>query len=657
MTDSPDDQADPAAGPRETDARWAWIAVVFAAWIVGGVFVVVWALNAGMIRDAGISPYHLPVYTGLLTLGVVCGWLVLQARRRGRGWRDAFPAGYGSMGAAFVTLVATVILDVAWREGVGINPGIENAYAPSRVLLVVGLVLVAMPPLRASLLAGGDRRIRLPATISAGLVAASILAAGAFNVIASPWLEQPRDVAADNAEVWIMDADGGRQTRLVEAVEGIDLANPVWSPDSSQVAFVRIAGSDDLATSDYDIWVVNDDGTDAHALASGPGWQWFPRYSPDGAWLEYTVEAVGGPWLSSGPVGPDTGQGPQGAVFPGVNATQLPQADLWRMPLHGSGAAQRITTAQGDDRSGAWSPDGKRLAFDSTRDGNTELYVVNADGSNTVRLTDSPSSEWAASWSPDGSKIAYTSDQSGIAEIWEMNPDGSHATQLTADPDGDLWPSWAPDGSRIAFTHWTPDGTQVWSIDADGSHLRDLSRSPQTNDSVWDGSWGPDGRIVFTRSQQPPAELQPIVRRDLGVATMLASALTLAVVIALLVKTGPPPGGVALAIGIATALAAASAGGWRFVPAAIVAGVVIDIALRLTPPRWRVMVGSAGSALGLVVAVAAAVAATTTIGWTPTLLIGVAVAATVAGWAIGALLERHDFRERDRPAQPPPDVA
>ena len=635
---------------RPTNRRWAWIAVLLAAWVLLGVFLVVWALNNGLARDQGLSPYHVLIYTGVIAVCAFSIWVVARARRRGVGWRTAFPAGYGSIGAGAVALVATLILDVAWREGVGINPGIENSYAPSRVLLVVALSLIAMAPLRASLLAGGDRSIGWPAAISAGLLASAILATGAFNIIANPWLEQPADIVADHAEVWLMDADGGRQTRLVEASSDVDLGNPVWTPDSRQIAFVHIGGSGKLATADYDIWMVNVDGTDGHGVATGPAWQWFPRISPDGRWLEYTDEAVGGPWLSSGPVGPDTGQGPQGAVFPDANAVAKPEAELWRMPLAG-GAPEQITKSAGDDRSGAWSPDGKRLVFDSTRDGNTELYLIDADGSNSVRLTDSPSAEWAASWSPDGTKIAYTSDETAIAEIWVMGVGGGDRTQLTFDPDGALWPSWSPDGSRIAFTKWTPDGTQVWSMAADGSDLRDLSQSPLTNDSVWDGSWGPDGRIAFTRSQQPPAQLQPIVRRDLGVATAIASALALAVVIGLLVKAGVPTGGVVAAMTIATALAASAADGWRFVPAVVVAGLLLEVGLRLAPERWRVMVGSSGAALGLVAAVAATAAATTGIGWTPTLLVGVAVAASVVGWTIGALLERHSFGQEPR-AQP-----
>jgi WD40 repeat protein len=640
-----------AAARRGSDPRWAWIAVLFGAWIVVGLFLIVVAVNRGLIRDVGISPYHALIYSGLLVLSVVSIGLVLRARRRSLGWQAAFPSGYGALGAGLVTLLATLVLDVAWREGVGIAAGIENSYAPSRVLLVVGLVLVAMAPLRASLLAGGDRAIRWPASISAGLMAASVLAAGAFNVIGNPWLEKPADLVADNGEVWVMDGDGGRQTRLVEAAEGVELTNPVWTPDAKQIAYVRIRGSGDPLTSDYDIWLVNADGTGRRAVASGRSWQWFPRISPDGTWLEYTDEAVGGPWLSSGPTGPDVGQGPQGAVFPGANAAALPQADLWRVPLDGHGAPERITDAAGDDRSGAWSPDGTRLAFDSTRDGNTELYLVDADGSETVRLTDTPSSEWAASWSPDGSRIAYTSDATGIAQIWTMNADGSNPAQLTFSPDGNLWPAWSPDGSRIAFTAWAPEGTQVWSMAVDGSDPRNLSNSPSSHDSVWDGSWGPDGRIAFTRSGPAPAALQPIAREDLGVATMLASALVLALVVGLLVKTGPPFGGVALATGIAIGLASFQADAWRFLPAAIVAGLIVDVGVRLAPVRWRVVVGTAGAAFGLVVAVAISVAATTGIGWSPTLLIGTAVAAALAGWAIGSLLERHAFG-RDEEAGP-----
>jgi Tol biopolymer transport system component len=627
-----------------TDARWAWVAVLFGVWIVGGVFVVTRALEIGDVDDVGISPYHVIAYGGLLALGLTSLWLVLRSRRSGASWRAAFPIGLGSLGAGLLVLLAYVVLDVAWREGVGIDAGIENSVAPSRVLLVVGLALVAMAPLRASLLAGGEPSLRWPAVISAGLIAASVGGFGGYSPIVNPWLERPEDVAVDNGEVWLMDADGGRQTRLVEASPGFDFGNPVWSPDSTRIAFTRFSGpADDPGSGDQDIWVANADGSGARPFATGPGWQWFPRWSPDGAWIAYTEEAAGGPWLSSGPVGPDLGQGPQGPVFPGANAPSRPEAELWLRAADGGGEPVRITDAAGDDRSGSWSPDGERLVFDTTRDGNTELYIVAADGSNPVRLTDEAAEDWAASWSPDSQVIAFTSDRSGTAQIWTIAADGTGATQLTDDPTGALWPSWSPDGSRITYTGWETGRQQVWSMAADGSDRQNLSRSDATIDSVWDGSWGADGRILFTRVGQAPEWLLPIARDDLGIVAMLFSALLLALVIGLLARTGPPFGGVALALGIAALLVASQVDAWRFVPGIVLAGLAIDLFLRLVPPGRRAAAAAAGAAVAPVVAITATAAVTTGIGWSMTVILGVATAAVVGGWAIGSLIERHSF--------------
>ncbi|HET9344059.1 MAG TPA: hypothetical protein VFO05_00030 [Candidatus Limnocylindrales bacterium] len=623
------------------DPRWAWAAAGSGAWIVGGTFLVARALERGDTTDAGMSPYHVVAYAGLLALAATSVWLAVRARRQGRGWGAAFPTGYGSLGAGIAVLLSYVIVDVAWREGVGIGVGMEASVAPSRVLLAIGLSLVAMAPLRASLLAGGERAIRWPAAISAGLLVACLSGLGGFSPIVNPWLERPEDLAEDNGEVWLMDADGGRQTRLVEATPGSDLGNPVWSPDGSRIAFTRFSGpADDPARGDQDIWIVNADGSGARALAEGPAWQWFPRWSPDGKWLAYTEEAAGGPWLSSGPVGPDLGQGPAGPVFPGANAASRPEAELWRMPVDGSGPPERITDAAGDDRSGAWSPDGTRLVFDSTRDGNTDLYVVDADGSNSVRLTADAGEDWAASWSPDGTTIAFTSDRTGTAQIWVMPAGGGEATRLTDDPIGALWPSWAPDGTRIAYTGWETGQQQVWTMAADGTDRRNLSRSQTRVDSVWDGSWGPDG-ILFTRAGGSPAWLDPIAREELGVAAMLLSVLVVALVVGLLARARPAFGGVALAMGIAALLIAGQVDAWRFVPAVAIGGLGVDLVLRLVPPERRIPVAASAAALALVIAIAAAVLATTGIAWSPTMLVGVAVAAAVAGWGIGSLVERH----------------
>jgi hypothetical protein len=226
-----------------------------------------------------------------------------------------------------------------------------------------------------------------------------------------------------------------------------------------------------------------------------------------------------------------------------------------------------------------------------------------------------------------------------------MAADGTDQAQLTNDPVGALWPAWSPDGARILFTGWSTGEQQIWSMAADGSDLTNLSRSPLSIDASWDGSWGRDGRIVFSRAGPAPANLDPIARQDLGVASLLLSAFGLAVIVGLLLRVRPPFGAVAVALGVSTALLATQSDGWRFIPAAILVGLIVDVVLRFAPGAVRVPLGAAGVALGLVVAMAGAVAVTSAIGWSPTLLVGTSVAVALGGWAIGTLIERHAFRD------------
>ncbi|MBU7016414.1 MAG: PD40 domain-containing protein, partial [Theionarchaea archaeon] len=89
-----------------------------------------------------------------------------------------------------------------------------------------------------------------------------------------------------------------------------------------------------------------------------------------------------------------------------------------------------------------WSPDGKKIAFCSEKSGNWEIYVIDADGSNQVNLTNNPAHDMDPTWSPDGQKIAFDSDRDGNKEIYVMNADGSSAVNLTNNPASDRDPDW-----------------------------------------------------------------------------------------------------------------------------------------------------------------------------------------------------------------------
>jgi Tol biopolymer transport system component len=146
------------------------------------------------------------------------------------------------------------------------------------------------------------------------------------------------------------------------------------------------------------------------------------------------------------------------------------------------------------DGSPAWSPDSSQIAFYSNRDGNAEIYVMNADGSAQRRLTDHPADDGYPAWSPDGEQIAFDSDRGGTFDIYVMATDGSEPRRLTDSPGSDVSAAWSPDGARIAFMSNRSGKFEVFMMNADGSEQTPIT-SIGTN---WFPQWSPDGsRLAF----------------------------------------------------------------------------------------------------------------------------------------------------------------
>ncbi|MCU0475566.1 MAG: hypothetical protein MUC99_05560, partial [Anaerolineae bacterium] len=156
----------------------------------------------------------------------------------------------------------------------------------------------------------------------------------------------------------------------------------------------------------------------------------------------------------------------------------------------------QITTDPADDVEPAWSPDGRRIVFASNRDGNYEIYVMNVDGSNLVRLTNDPSDDRSPAWSPDGQYIAFHSTRGTVtSDIFVMRADGSNPVQLTDDPAYDLAPAWSADGRRIAFhTQRNGGDNDIAIMDFNGANQTVL-----TDNAAFDAdaTFGRDGSIYF----------------------------------------------------------------------------------------------------------------------------------------------------------------
>ena len=133
-----------------------------------------------------------------------------------------------------------------------------------------------------------------------------------------------------------------------------------------------------------------------------------------------------------------------------------------------------------------------KIAFSSTRDGNQEIYVMDIDGGNQVRLTDDPANDLEPSWSPDGKRIAFVSRRSGVRQIYVMDSDGQNVMRLTNEAIN-REPAWSPNGKKIAYTR-SKGGFQVWVMDADGQNRIQLTQLGKNNQPTW----SPDSkRIAF----------------------------------------------------------------------------------------------------------------------------------------------------------------
>jgi len=239
-----------------------------------------------------------------------------------------------------------------------------------------------------------------------------------------------------NPELYVEDPDGQNQVRLTDNT--LSDEHPDWSPDQKQIVFDRLDQFQNL-----DIWTINADGSGEQRLTTDRAVERNPSWSPDGTRIAFERGPFGDRQIDVMNVD-GTGETP---------LTADPQCSV---------------PCQIDNLDPAWSPDGTKIVFASTRDGNYELYVLNANGTGVTRLTDDPANDFGPSWSPDGTSIAFHSNRNGSLNIYTMNPDGTDVVRVTQTDHNDSNPSWAPDSEHLVFASDRGGGEepQLYVVDA-----------------------------------------------------------------------------------------------------------------------------------------------------------------------------------------------
>ena len=272
--------------------------------------------------------------------------------------------------------------------------------------------------------------------------------------------------------------------------------NPT-APADAPPALERIIFSS-LRPSNWDIYYLASRGAEPKRLTDHPGLDYDAEFSPDGAWVIFTSERRGNP-------------------------------DLYVLDLQDGGAPRLLIDSMAMEDQATLSPDGEAIAFVSTEDGNADIFVMPFDPTGTRRmeeatnLTRHPGGDFRPAFSPDGNRIAFSSDRDtpvyghpflGFTrqregELYVMDRDGNNSLRLTESANWDGSPEWTPDGETIYFYSDRPrelpgpptspilgqeGGFRIWAIDADGSNPRPIT--PEGVEALAP-VLTPDGRIAF----------------------------------------------------------------------------------------------------------------------------------------------------------------
>jgi eukaryotic-like serine/threonine-protein kinase len=320
--------------------------------------------------------------------------------------------------------------------------------------------------------------------------------------------------------LWLVDERGRNPRQLSSDIsEAVVHTNPEWSPDGMKIAFQHIEGTKrdirmlDRSTEEV-VWITDDFFLNVQPCWSATGYEiFFSSYRGGGLniWRAKLDEKSNqrdqfeqittgaGPDLNIS-VSPD-GESIAFSVM-GINS------DLWFFPASSeTGLPEEeprplIETTREDSR-GAWSPDGRSIAFISDRTGDMNIWLYTFEDEVVRQLTSGPGGDYQPKWSPDGKQIAFFSSRAGHLDIWTVDIDTGILKQLTNRPASDINPFYSPDGLYIAFQSDQEGRLEPWTMLSDGTQMK---RIASMDVGIHFMLWNETGTelIVRTSSVNPP---------------------------------------------------------------------------------------------------------------------------------------------------------
>jgi len=282
------------------------------------------------------------------------------------------------------------------------------------------------------------------------------------------WIDFNPSISPDGKKLtFVSDRDGNREIYSTDLEwldgytqwRGSNLKNitnsnendwtPVFSPIENKIVFSTYFPEGD----NYDIFIMNDDGTNKENLTNTLTYEKFPQFSPDGSFIIY-------------------------------QGWQKGKMDIFFLGLLDRNIVNITRNVNSNDiisHGNAFSPDGQSIVFTSERDGNRNIYLMRINGSDIEQLTNHEADDYEPSFSSDGQSIVFTSERDGNKEIYIIDTATKNLINLTKNSTDDWNPRFYPDGQKIVFQSTRDGNWEIYMMSLEGKGQTNLTNHPSTD--------------------------------------------------------------------------------------------------------------------------------------------------------------------------------